>query len=76
MKLSALIDTVNTNDEEVIITKNGQPAAVLISPDEFEGWKETMTIQSDSELMSEIKKGLLKIREKKADLYTLDELFS
>ena len=76
MKLSALINTVNTTEEEVIITKNGRPAAVLISPDEFEGWKETMAIQSDSELMAEIKKGLLNLKEKKAELYTLEELFS
>ena len=41
MKFSALIDAVYTTDEEMVITKNGRPAAVLISPDEFEGWHET-----------------------------------
>jgi len=29
MKLSGLIDAVNATDEEVVITKNGRPAAVL-----------------------------------------------
>ncbi|GAN34651.1 MAG: type II toxin-antitoxin system Phd/YefM family antitoxin [Candidatus Brocadia sp. AMX2] len=43
MKLSSLVETVSTTDEEVIITKNGSPAAVLASPDEFERWKETIT---------------------------------
>ena len=75
MKLSALIDSVNATDEEVIITKNGRPAAVLVSPDEFEGWQETIAIRSDSELMSEIKKGLQSLKKKKVILYTLDELF-
>ena len=37
MKLSSLVDSVYRTDEEVIITKNGSPAAVLVSPDEFEG---------------------------------------
>ena len=58
MKLSELIDRVHSTDEEVVITKNGRPAAVLVSPDEFEGWKETIAIKSDSDLMKEIKKGI------------------
>ncbi|MDP2277592.1 MAG: type II toxin-antitoxin system Phd/YefM family antitoxin [Nitrospirota bacterium] len=75
MKLSGLVKVVSSTDEEVIITKNGRPAAVLISPDEFEGWKETVAIRSDPELMTEIKKGLAALKSKKAHLYTLDELF-
>ena len=75
MKLSALIDALGVTDEEVVITKNGRPAAVLVSPDEFEGWKETLTVRSDKELMEEIKKGLDALKKKKASLYTLDELF-
>jgi len=75
MKLSALVDAVNATDEEVIITKNGRPAAVLVSPDEFEGWQETFAIRSDAELMGEIKKGLQDLKKNKASLYTLEELF-
>ena len=36
MKLSSLIDAIQATDEEVLITKNGAPAAVMVSPDEFE----------------------------------------
>lgn len=75
MKLSGLIETVSTTDEEIVITKNGRPAAVLISPDEFEGWKETVAVRSDADLMSEIKKGLEALKKKRARLYTLEELF-
>ena len=75
MKLSGLIDTVNATDEEILITKNGRPAAVLVSPDEFESLKETIAIRSDSDLMREIKKGLRALKMKKAKLYTLEELF-
>ncbi len=35
MKLSALVDSLNITGEEIMITKNGAPAAVLVSPDEF-----------------------------------------
>jgi len=76
MKLSGLIDAVYKTDEEVVITKNGSPVAVLISPDEFEGWKETVAIRSDAEFMDEIKKGLDTLKKGKVKLYTLDELFN
>lgn len=75
MKLSGLVEEVRTTDEEVVITKNGSPAAVLISPDEFESLKETIAIRSDSALMREIKEGLRDLKRKKAKLYTLEELF-
>jgi len=75
MKLSGLIDTVNATDEEIMITKNGRPAAVLVSPEEFESLKETVAVRSDSALMQEIKKGLRALRMRRAKLYTLDELF-
>jgi prevent-host-death family protein len=75
MKLSSLVDSVYKTDEEVIITKNGSPAAVLVSPDEFEGWKETIAIRSDAAFMDEIKRGLSALKKGKAKIYTLDELF-
>jgi prevent-host-death family protein len=75
MKLSGLIDLINASDEEVVITKNGRPAAVLVSPEEFESWKETNAILSDSALMKEIKNGLKALKGKKAKEQTLEELF-
>jgi len=76
MKLSGLIEKVSHTDEEIIITKNGRPAAVLVSPDEFESWKETIAVRSDAGLMQEIRKGLKALRAKKEKLYTLEELFT
>jgi len=75
MKLSSLVDAVYKTDEEVIITKNGSPAAVLISSDEFESWKETIAVRSDSAFMDEIKNGVEALKKGKAKLYTLEELF-
>ncbi len=74
MKLSALVEALQTNDEEVMITKNGKPAAVLVSPDEFASWRETQDVLSDRELMAEIQQGLATLRRKHTTLYTLEEL--
>lgn len=75
MKLSALVDRVYSSDEEVTITKNGRPVAVLVSPDEFEAWKETIAVGADAPLMEEIQAGLRALKKKQAKLYTLEELF-
>jgi prevent-host-death family protein len=75
MKLSGLVEVVRATDEEIVITKNGFPAAVLLSPDEYESLKETAAIRSDVPLMKEIRRGLKELKSRKARLYTLDELF-
>lgn len=75
MKLSALIDGLRETEEEVVITKNGAPAAVLVSPDEFESWRETMTLRFDPEFMAEVRSSLAAIEGGETSLYTLEELF-
>ena len=66
--LSGLVADVSRRDEEVIITRNGRPAAVLVSPDEFESWKETRAIKADASLMRDIKAGLADLKARKARL--------
>ena len=44
MKFSELVQAVYSTEGEIVITKDGQPAAVLVSPEEFESWKETIAI--------------------------------
>lgn len=74
MKLSQLIQEVSSHDAEITITRNGKPAAILISPDEFDSWKETVAIRSNTELMKEIRRGLRSLSRTKR-LYGLEELF-
>lgn len=74
-KLSNLLDSVEGHDEEIVITRNGRAAAVLVSPTDFESWKETATIRADTDLVAEIRRGLNALKRGKAKLYTLDELF-
>jgi antitoxin YefM len=76
MKLSALVDEVGVTDQEVIITKNGRPAAILISNDEYESWKETAAVRAEPGLVEEIKKGVQELKAKKGRLYTLEDLFA
>lgn len=61
-------------DEEIVITRNGRPAAVLVSPEEYESWTETRAIRADRDLMREIRAGLAALKARKARLYTLEEL--
>jgi len=73
-RLSRLIDEIDNRDEEVTITRNGKVAAVMISPDQFESWKETLAVQSDPALMEEIRRGIAQLRRAKKSC-TLQELF-
>ena len=74
MKFSSIVDMVSSTDEEIVITKNGRPAAIIISPDEYESIKETANIRSDAALMKEISQGLKSLKAKRAQVFTLDEL--
>jgi antitoxin YefM len=74
-RLSSLVNEIATTDEEVMITRNGLPAAVLVSAEEYEGWKETQAIRADTALMREIKAGLAAFKSGKAKTVTLAKLF-
>ena len=73
-QLSGLVEQVRTLEEQVVITRNGRPAAVLVSAEEFERWKETIEDRGDAALMKEIRAGLRALRSRKVRLYTLEEL--
>ena len=73
-KVSGLVEEVERRDEEVMITRNGRPAAVLVSPEEYESWKETRAIRADRDLMREIRAGLAALKARKTRLYSLEEL--
>jgi len=73
--LGRFVKEVNARNEEVVITKNGSPAAILMSYDKFESLKETSAIRSDTALMREIRDGLRDLKQKHARLHTLKELF-
>ncbi|MBU5422899.1 type II toxin-antitoxin system Phd/YefM family antitoxin [Cellulomonas hominis] len=53
--LSAVVSSVHDTHERVVITRNGEPAAVLISPDDLAALEETLEILSDPETMADLR---------------------
>jgi prevent-host-death family protein len=54
--LSELVDKVVGEHERFVLTRNGRPAAVLVSPDELEALEETVDILQDPKLMASIRR--------------------
>jgi len=55
--LSKIVDEVSNVHEHITITRQGKPAAVVMSADEFESWQETMEIMADPKAMAAIRRG-------------------
>lgn len=55
-RLPELVAGVQEREEEVVVTKNGRPAAILINIDEYTHLKETLDVFSDPVLMKQIGK--------------------
>lgn len=53
-RLPELVSDVQEREEEIVVTRNGRPAAVLVSYDEYERLKETLDILSDPASMQQI----------------------
>ncbi|MHB1166756.1 MAG: type II toxin-antitoxin system Phd/YefM family antitoxin [Candidatus Nanopelagicales bacterium] len=62
-QLSAFVESVSTTHERVVITRNGEPAAVLISPEDLEALEETIAILSDLRAMADIEEARRAIAE-------------
>ena len=48
-RFSEFVDRVDREHERVVVTRNGRPAAVMISPDDLESLEETLAILGDTE---------------------------
>lgn len=53
--LPKLVASVAERDEEIVVTKNGRPAAMLVSYAEYQRQKETLDILSDPDMMAQIR---------------------
>ena len=71
-QLSTLVDQVEDTHDRVLITRNGKPAAILISPEELESLEETLEILSDPAAMKRIRKAQREVE--RGDVLDEDEL--
>jgi len=53
--LSDVVDRVEAHHERVTITRNGRPAAVLISLEDLAALEETLSVLSDPEALADIR---------------------
>lgn len=70
--LSAYVASVHDTHERVVITRNGEPAAVLISPEDLESLEETLAVLSDPAAMADIAEADAAIA--RGDVVPLDEV--
>jgi len=49
-KFAKLLDLSTKSEEPIVITRNGEPAAVIMSIDDYESMNETLDILADPEL--------------------------
>ncbi len=56
--LARLLTEVERLGEQIVITRSGRPAGVLISVDEYEGLMETLEILADPEMAAAVQRGL------------------
>jgi len=53
-RFSEFVDRVQHHHERVVVTRNGTPAAVLISPEDLESLEETVALLGDAEAVAEL----------------------
>lgn len=73
-RLPELVTGVAEREEEVVVTRNGKPAAVLLNYDEYERLKETLDVLSDPDLMEQVRESR-KFYAKRGKGLSLEDVF-
>lgn len=55
-RLSEIVDLIEEQHERVTLTRNGRPAAVLISPEDLEALEDTLDLLSNPKALREIER--------------------
>ena len=55
-RLPELVSGVSDREEEIVVTRNGKPAAVLVNYGEYERLKGSLEVLSDPVLMKQIRR--------------------
>jgi len=73
-RLPELIAGVDEREEEIVVTKNGRPAAILVNVQEYQRLKETLDVLCDPPLMAQIQLSEAFYRKGRRGL-TFDQVF-
>ena len=63
-----IVKGVEQREEEVVVTRNGRPAAVILNYAEFRRYRETVEVLTDRPLMDQIRKSRAYYRKRKKGL--------
>lgn len=55
-RLSEIVDLIEEQHERITLTRNGRPAAVLVSPEDLEALEDTLDLLSDRDALREIER--------------------
>jgi prevent-host-death family protein len=70
--LSRLVDEAMRTHERIEITRNGSPAAVIVSAEDFDGLLETLDILADADLVRDIRDALAEAE--RGEVYSTEQV--
>jgi prevent-host-death family protein len=73
-RFSELVTEVQQQHDQVTVTRNGRPAAVVVSVEEWESLHETLAILSDTETVEAIRQARAEVA--RGDVYTTEEVLA
>ena len=71
--LAHVIEDVSERMDRYIISKRGQPKAIIMCVDDYEAWLETLAIMTDRRTVEDIKKAKKEIAQGK--YYSFEDVF-
>lgn len=73
-RLSEIVDRIEREHDRIVLTRNGRPAAVLMSPEDLQALEDTLDLLSDPTAVKEIEAARDDVA--KGRVVTADELGS
>jgi antitoxin YefM len=71
-KLTELLDDVEARHEHLVITRKGRPAAVVVSPEEWDAIEETLDVLQNDQTLADLRESEEDV--KAGRLFSLDEV--
>ena len=72
--LSALVSAVELQHDQITITRNGAPAAMVVSVAEWESLQETLAVLSDPQAVTDLREA--EVSRAAGEVYSTDEVLA